>query len=203
MKLYYSPGACSLSPHIVVHEAGLDVQPERVDLGSKRTVSGQDYHEINPQGFVPALVLDDGRVLTEGPVIVQYLADLDPELGLAPPQGTWARYQLQSTLGYINSELHKSYTPLFNPDTPPAMREDRTHALLRRYQLFEDRLSERPWVEGEAFTVADAYLFVVTSWARHVGLDLSDFPALNAWHGRVAARPGVRAALRAEGLPAA
>lgn len=200
MKLYYSPGACSLSPHIVAHEAGIPITLEKVDTQAKRTASGRDYLEIVPKGYVPALELDDGQVLTEGPAIVQYLADLRPASGLAPANGTFARSRLQEALGYINSEVHKTYSPLFRPDTPAATREERKAYLRKRYALVEQTLARQPWLLGEHFTVADAYLFVVTNWAKAVEFDLSEFPALLAFQARVAARPGVQAAMAAEGL---
>ncbi|MDO1527339.1 glutathione transferase GstA [Fulvimonas sp. R45] len=200
MKLYYAPGACSLSPHIVALEAGIPLQLEKVDTKAKRTGHDEDYWQINPKGYVPALALDDGELLTEGPAIVQYLADLKPESGLAPANGTLARYRLQEMLGYINSELHKSYSPLFKPETPDEVREERKAYLHKRYALLEQRLAVQPWLMGEQFSAADAYLFTVTNWARHVDLDLSGFPALQAFQQRVAARPKVQAALEAEGL---
>lgn len=200
MKLYYAAGACSLSPHIVALEAGIALELEKVDTKEKRTANGADYWQINPKGYVPALVLDDGELLTEGPAIVQYLADQKPESGLAPANGTAARYRLQEMLGYINSELHKTYTPLFKPDTPEAVRQERKDYLLKRYALIEQRLAKHDWLVGDHFSVADAYLFTVTNWAKHVDLDLSDFPALLAFQKRVAARPKVQAALLAEGL---
>jgi glutathione S-transferase len=200
MKLYYSSGACSLSPHIVALEAGIVLQLEKVDGKAKRTESGDDFWQINPKGYVPALRLDDGELLTEGPAIVQYLADLKPGSGLAPANGTLARYRLQEMLGYINSEVHKTYSPLFKPDTAEQTRTERKEYLLRRYQLIEDALSKQPWLLGDQFTAADAYLFTVTSWAKHVDLDLSGFPALLAFQKRVAERPAVRAAMEAEGL---
>jgi glutathione S-transferase len=200
MKLYYSSGACSLSPHIVALEAGIVLPLEKVDGKAKRTESGDDFWQINPKGYVPALRLDDGELLTEGTAIVQYLADLKPESGLAPANGTLARYRLQEMLGYINSELHKTYSPLFKPDTAEQTRAERKEYLLRRYQLIEDALSKQPWLLGDHFTAADAYLFTVTSWAKHVDLDLSGFPALLAFQKRVAERPAVLAAMEAEGL---
>jgi len=200
MKLYYTSGACSLSPHIVALEAGIALPLEKVDGKAKRTENGDDFWQVNPKGYVPALRLDDGELLTEGPAIVQYLADLKPESGLAPANGTLARYRLQEMLGYINSELHKSYSPLFKPDTPESTRAERKDYLLRRYQLIEDALSKQPWLLGDHFTAADAYLFTVTNWARHVDLDLSGFPALMAFQKRVAERPAVQKAMQEEGL---
>jgi len=200
MKLYYSPGACSLSPRIVALEAGLDLAYEKVDGKAKRTESGKDFWQINPKGYVPALQLDDGAVLTEGPAIVQYLADLRPASALAPANGSLARYRLQEALGYINSELHKSYSPLFNPATPEATREERKEYLRRRYALIEATLTRHPYLLGDEFTVADAYLFTVTRWAQFVDLDLTAFPHLQAFQQLVAARPAVARALEAEGL---
>jgi len=200
MKLYYAAGACSLSPHIVAQEAGIALELEKVDTKAKLTASGADYWAINPKGYVPALVLDNGELLTEGPAIVQYLADQKPESGLAPANGTAARYRLQEMLGYINSELHKTYTPLFKPDTPDAVRQERKDYLRKRYALIEQHLAKHDWLVGDRFSVADAYLFTVTNWSKHVELDLSDFPALLAFQKRVAERPKVQAAMLAEGL---
>jgi glutathione S-transferase len=200
MRLFYSSGACSLSPHIVAREAGIELNLQKVDLKTKTLVSEGDYLAINAKGSVPALELDNGEILTEGPVIAQYLADLKPEKGLAPPAGTFERYRLQEWLGYINSELHKSYSPLFRPDTPAETRAERQAYLNRRYTLVEQRLSSQPYLLGPAFTVADAYLFTVTHWAGIVKLDLSAFPRLRAFQERVAARPAVKAAMSAEGL---
>jgi glutathione S-transferase len=200
MKLYYFPGACSLSPHIVALEAGIPLQLEKTDIKTKLTESGEDFERINPKGYVPTLVLDNGEVLTEGTAIVQYLADLKPESGLAPANGTLPRYRLQEMLGYINSELRKNYSSLFNPDTPETARAERKAYLLRRYQFIENTLAKQPWLLGEQFTAAEVYLFTITSWAGHVGLDLSRFTALAAFQQLVASRPAVQAALEAEGL---
>ena len=200
MKLYYMPGACSLSPHIVAREAGIDLQLVKVDGKTKRTENGDDFLAINPKGYVPALELDDGQLLTEGPAIVQYLADLKPASGLAPANGTLARYRLQEVLGYINSEIHKSYSPLFKPETPEATRQERKEYLRKRYALLESTLATHPWLLGDHFSVADAYLFTVTNWARHVDLDLSDFPAVQAFQQRMLERPAVQAVMDVEGL---
>lgn len=201
MKLYYMPGACSLSPHIVALEAGIPVQMVRVDGKTKRTENGDDFLLVNSKGYVPTLQLDTGEVLTEGPAIVQYLADQKPESGLAPTNGTLPRYHLQELLGYINSELHKSYSPLFNPATLESVRQERKDYLRKRYAVLEATLAKQDWLLGDHFTVADAYLFTVTNWAKHVGLDISGFTALAAFQQRVAARPMVQAALEAEGAP--
>jgi len=200
MKLYYAPGACSLSPHIVARELGIDIDLEKIDNKTKRTASGADYLTINPKGYVPAIELDDGQVLTEGPAIVQYLADQKPGAGLVPPAGTMERYRMQEMLGYINSELHKTYSPLFNDATPQETRNERLAHLKKRYALLDQRLANQPYLCGDRLTVADAYLFVVTTWANFVKLDLSGFPNVLAFQKRVAARPAVKAAMKAEGL---
>jgi len=200
MKLYYSPGVCSLSPHIVAHEIGLPLKIEKVDTKAKQTETGRDFLTINPKGYVPALELDSGEVLTEGPAIVQYLADQKPGSGIAPPNGTLARSRLQEMLGYINSEIHKSYSPLFRAETPEETRTERKAYLHKRYALLDGILAKQPWLLGDTFTAADAYLFVVTRWAKGAGVDLSAFHALNAFQERVAARPAVQAAMTAEGL---
>lgn len=200
MKLYYSPGACSLSPHIVARELGLDLALEKVDIKTKQTEAGRDFLQVNPKGYVPALELATGEVLTEGPAIVQYLADRKPEAKLAPANGTFERARLQETLGYISTELHKSYTPLFYPTTPAEVKQERKDYLRKRYGLIEQTLARQPYLLGNEFTVADAYLFTVTSWAGFVDLDLSEFKALNDFQQRVASRPAARAALQAEGL---
>jgi glutathione S-transferase len=200
MKLYYSPGACSLSPHIVAREAGLDLTLEKVDTRAKKTHDGRDFWAINPKGYVPAIELDDGQLLTEGPAIVQYLADKRPEKKLVPEAGTLERYRVQEMLGYINSELHKTYSPLFNPATTPELRQDREAYLKKRYAFIEKALAGKAYLFGDQFTIADAYLFTVTNWATFVKLDLSEFPNLLAFQARVAERPAVQAALAAEGL---
>ena len=200
MKLFYASGACSLSPHIIAHEAGIELSLQKVDLKTKTIASQGDFLTVNPKGYVPVLQLDDGQVLTEGPVIGQYLADLKPEKGLAPKAGTLPRYRLQEWLGYINSELHKTYSPLFRPDTPAETRAERLAYLAKRYALVEKQLASHPYLLGESFTVADAYLFTITNWAGAVKLDLAPFPHLRAFQERVAARPAVKAAMRAEGL---
>ena len=200
MKLYYSPGACSLSPHIVARELGLDVTLDRVDLKNRQTAAGADYLRINPKGYVPALELDDGSVLTEGSAIVQYLADHPGGNALAPANGTLARARLQEMLGYISTELHKSYSPLFSPATPDSVREERKAYLHKRYGLVEQVLASQPFLLGEEFSVADAYLFTITNWAAGVGLDLTPFPKLQDFQQRVAQRPAVQAAMSAEGL---
>ena len=200
MKLFYASGACSLSPHIVAQEAGIELSLQKVDLKTKTIASEGDFLAINPKGYVPTLQLDDGQVLTEGTAIVQYLADLKPERGLAPAAGTLARYRLQEWLGFINSELHKTYSPLFRPDTPAETRAERQAYLSKRYALVEKHLAGHSYLLGDDFTVADAYLFTVTNWAGAVKLDLTPFPNLRKFQERVAARPAVKAAMKAEGL---
>lgn len=200
MKLYFSPGACSLASHIVAREAGLDFALEKVDTKNKRTATDRDFLAINPKGYVPALELADGDVLTEGAAILQFLADRKPESGLAPAADTLARSRLHEALSYISSELHKSYSPLFNPATPDEVREERKAYLRKRYALLDEVLAKQPFLLGESFGVADAYLFTVTQWAGYVALDLSDFEALDAFQSRVRSRPAVQAALQAEGL---
>lgn len=200
MKLYFSPGACSLSPHIVLREAGLAFDLARVDLRSKRLSDGSDYRQVNPKGYVPALELDDGQLLTEGPAIVQYLADLRPESKLAPQAGTLERYRLQEWLTFIGTELHKNFSPLFDPTTPEGTREAVKNRLAARFDLVEKHLENRAFVLGDTFTAADAYLFTVLRWPAHLGIDLAKWPALQAYVERVGARPAVQAALQAEGV---
>jgi glutathione S-transferase len=200
MKLYYSPGACSLASHIVAREAGIAIELEKVDLATKQTASGEDFAKLNPKGYVPALRLDDGALLTEGTAITQYLADQKPVAALAPANGTLPRYRLQETLGYINSEIHKSYSPLFNPNTPEQTRTERVAYLQRRYGLLDQQLAGKQYLFGDQFSIADAYLFTVTNWAKMVKVDLSAFPNVLAFQKRVAERPAVQAALKAEGL---
>lgn len=200
MKLFLKPGACSLSAHIVLEEAGLPYQTEAVDLAKKVTASGADYWAINPKGYVPALLLDGGELLTEGPAIAQYVADLVPARKLAPANGTLARYQLQSWLTYIGTELHKNCSPFFNPAATPEMKEIAGANLKRRLAYANEQLEGKSFLMGEDFTVADAYLFTVLSWAPFIKLDLSVWPHITAFQARVAARPAVQAALKAEGL---
>jgi glutathione S-transferase len=200
MKLYYAPGACSLAPHIVAREAGIDLELEKVDIHSKKTESGKDFLAINPNGYVPALEYEPGQVLTEGPVIQQYLADKKPAAGLAPPNGTIERYRLQELLTFINGEIHKTYGALFNPKITPEAREERVATLLKRFGALDKKLAGKQWLMGDKFTVADAYLFVMTSWAPHLKVDLSSLPNVTAFAQRAFARPAVQAAMKAEGL---
>ena len=200
MKLFLKPGACSLASHIVLEELGRPYETEAVDLAKKVTASGADFWAINPKGYVPALLLDDGDLLTEGPAILQYLADLAPELNLAPANGSKARYQLQSWLAFIATEVHKNFTPFFNPAATPEMKELARANLQRRLGYVNDQLAGRDFLMGDTFSVADAYLFTVVGWAKFVQLDLSAWPHLIAFQGRVAARPATQRALKAEGL---
>ncbi len=202
MKLYYAPGACSLAVHIALREAERHFDLDRVDLSTHRTASGVDYRTINPKGYVPALELDGGgsEVLTEVPVVLQYIADLVPEQRLAPPNGTFARYHLQEWLSFISSELHKQFSPLWKRETP-----DRYAAVLRgkigeRFVYLQEVLTDRGFLTGETFTVADAYLFTMLQWCDKLGIDLQLFPNLDDYEQRVSQRPAVMAAMAAEGL---
>ena len=200
MKLYFSPGACSLAPHIVANEAGIPLELVKVDLRSKTVAREGDFRDVNPKGYVPVLELDDGEVLSEGPAIVQFLADRAPAAALAPANGTFERVRLQEALNYLTSEIHKAYSPLFKPDVLPAVREERLAHLGRHYALIEKQLEGRKYLLGDRFTVADAYLFTLTRWALAVKLDLSGFPNLEAFQKRVGSRKAVQDAMRAEGL---
>ncbi len=200
MKLYYSQGACSLSPHIVMHEADLAFEAIPAPTKTHQLADGTDFYTINPLGYVPYLTLDDGRSLHEGPAIVQYLADLVPEKKLAPANGTFERYKLQEWLTFIGTELHKSFSPLFNPAAPDETKDQAKQTLAKRLAWVDSELAGKDYLLGEQFTVADAYLFTVTNWARIVKVDLSTFANLLAYRTRVSERPGVQAAMRAEGL---
>ncbi len=200
MKLYYSPGACSLSPHIIACEAGLPIDLVKVDLGSKRTEPGEDFLELNPNGYVPVLTLDDGNRLTEGPAIVQYLADLAPDKKLAPPAGTFERYQLQQWLNFISTEIHKSFSPLFKPDAPEAAKQFAISNLMSRLETTARHLSVHPYLLGQNFSVADAYLFVTLGWGQHVNVDIAQWPALSGYRDKISQRPAVQKAMKEEGL---
>lgn len=200
MKLYYSPGACSLSPHIVLKEAGLAFEAIAAPTKTHKLADGTDYYTINPLGYVPFLVLDDGRTLHEGPAIVQYLADLVPEKKLAPINGSWERYKLQEWLNTISTELHKAFSPLFTPGMPDAAKDLAKTRLNSRLQWVDGELANKNYLMGDTFSVADAYLFVVVSWGKYVGVDISKLANLSAFMARVGARPAVQEALRAEGL---
>lgn len=200
MKLYYSPGACSLSPHIVLAETGLAYSLEKVDLKTKKTETGADFFAVNAAGYVPALVLDNGEVLTEGPAIVQYLADQTPAKKLAPPPGSFERVRLQEKLNFISTEIHKSFSPLFNPAAPEEWKTVARGLIGRRLDVIEPQLNGRDYLLGD-FSVADAYLFTVLGWGRMVGVDVSEGrPLLAAYLKRVGARSAVQQAMREEGL---
>jgi len=200
MKLYYAPGACSLSPHIVSREAGIDLELECADLAQKKTETGKDFWGVNPKGQVPVLETDDGQKLTEGPVIVQYLADQKPGSGLAPAPGTIDRYRVQEWLSFVGSEMHKTYGPLFRPTTPEEFKVLSREVIGRRVAWLDKELAGKQYLMGDKFTVADAYLFTVLRWSPRVGVDLSKSPNVTAYVDRVAARPKVQEALKAEGL---
>lgn len=200
MKLYFSPGACSLSPHIALREAGLAFELVKKDLHSQTLEDGSDYLAINPKGYVPALRLDDGQVLTEGPAIVQYIADRAPEKKLAPPAGTMERVRLQEWLNYITSEIHKSFSPLFNKQASEDWKAAARALLDRRIGHVAKALEGRTYLMGDTFTVADCYLFTTLNWANWVKIDLSRWPSVTGYLARVAARPAVQEALKAEGL---
>ena len=200
MKLYYSPGACSLSPHIALEEAGLPYEAVLAPTKTKQLPDGSDYRKINPLGYVPYLVLDDGTGLPEGPAIVQYIADQAPAKRLAPPNGSLARYRLQSWLNFIGTELHKGFGPLFNPASPDEVKAAAKERLATRLKWVDEQLAGKTWLMGDDFGVADGYLFTVTNWAKPMQIDLSPYPNLEAWRARVAARPAVQAAMKAEGL---
>lgn len=200
MKLYYATGACSLSPHIVLSELGLPYELVKVELSTHLTADGQDYTAINPKGYVPALQLDDGQLLTEGPAIVQYLADQKPAVGLLPPAGTIERARVQEWLTFIGTEIHKNFSPLFNPNASADWKAAAKANIERRFGFVEKALAGRDYLTGANFCVADAYLFTVVNWTKFVKIDLAPWPTLAAFHQRVMARPAVQTALREEGL---
>lgn len=197
-KLYYVPGTCALCPHIVLHEAGVSFTTERVNPKDKTTESGQDYNAINPKGYVPAMVMNNGELLTEVAVIVQYIADLAPDKKLAPLAGTIDRYHLQEWLNFVSSEIHKGFSPLFNPKVPEETKTVFKERLAGRLNIAAQALADKDYLMGKSFTVADAYLYTVLRWAPRMNLDLS--PALQAFMERIATRPAVKAALAEEGL---
>jgi glutathione S-transferase len=200
MKLYFSPGACSLSPHIAMYEAGLAFEAIMAPTKTHKLPDGTDFYTINPLGYVPFLTLDDGRSLHEGPAIVQYIADQAPDKNLAPANGTYERYKLQEWLTLIGTELHKSFSPLFTPGTPDEVKASSKARLLSRLTWVDSELLGKDYLMGEQFTVADGYLFVVTNWAHMVGLDITGLANLAAFRARVGARPAVITAMKAEGL---
>lgn len=201
MKLYYAPGACSLAPHILLRETGAVFTLEKVDLGAKETETGADFSAINPKGYVPALQMDDGEVLTEGVVMQQYIADQKPDTKLAPARGTKERRKLEELLVYLSTEVHKTFSPLFGPTTPDDYKAQVKERIGQRFNFLEKQLSDgRQFLTGDQFTIADAYFFTLSNWTRPTGIDLSRWPNIAAFAGRVAQRPAVQAALKAEGL---
>lgn len=198
MKLYYTPQACSLSPHIVLRESGLKFDLEKVDLQTKKTSSGEDYLTINPKGYVPALKLDDNKILTEGPAIIQYIADLKPEANLAPAQNSFDRYRLQEWLNFISTEIHKVLGAFFNPKLP----EETKNQLMKKFNVRMDYLDKQlfihPYILGESFSVADAYLFTVLRWTSFFNINLQSWPALSKYMARIEERPAVHEALTLE-----
>jgi glutathione S-transferase len=200
MKLYYSPGACSLSPDIVSRKAGIDLELERADIAQKKTESSRDFWGVNSKGQVPVLEIDNGQKLTEGPVIVQYLADQKPGSGLAPAPGTIDRYRMQEWLNFVASEMHKTYGPLFRPTTPEKFKVLSREVIGRRIAWLDKELAGKQYLMGDKFTGADAYLFTVLRWSPRVGVDVNKSPNVTAYVDRVAARPKVQEALKAEGL---
>ncbi len=200
MKLYYSPGACSLSPHIVAREAGIPVELKKVNLKDRVVEGGADYRKVNSKGYVPALELDNGQVLTEGPAIVQYLADQKPDSGLVPKAGSFERYRLQEWLNFITTEIHKGFSPLFKPNTPDEYKKIARENLAGRFDWLNQQLAGKDYLTGKSFTVADAYLFTVLTWAKPMQIDLAKWSKIGAFVARVSARPKVKEAMKAEGL---
>jgi glutathione S-transferase len=200
MKLYFSPGACSLSPHIVSREAGIALDLEQVDNREKKTKSGQDFWAVNPKGQVPVLETDAGQKLTEGPVIVQYLADRKPDSGLVPPPGSIDRYRVQEWLNFTTSELHKSFGPIFRPTTPDEYKKISKENIGKRLDWVDKQLAGKQYLMGDQFTIADAYLYTILRWTPRVEIDLAKWPNIKAYVDRVTARPKVQEALKAEGL---
>lgn len=200
MKLYYSPGACSLASHISLYETGLPFEIDRLIRTTKMTVGGENYMQVNTKGYVPTIKLDDGRVLTESAAVLQYIADQKPDSGLAPKAGTMERYRLQEWLTFISSEIHKSFSPLFNKEAAEEVKSYARNMLGKRLPYAETQLANKPYLMGDHFTVADAYFFVVMNWSKIVGFDLTPFPHIKEFLARIAARPAVQAAMKAEGL---
>lgn len=200
MKLYYSRGACSLAPHIVLHEIGVAFDIEAVDSKTKKTASGADFLQINPKGYVPALVLDDGEILTEAAVMLQYLADQKPAANLLAPHGTMTRYRTLEWTHYISTEVHKAISPLFSPDTPEESKAGLRNKSQQRLVYVDRRLAATEYLMGSQWTIADIYLFVTTNWLRATGIDLASLPHIAQFKQRMSARPAVQAAMKAEGL---
>lgn len=200
MKLYYYPGACSMAPHIALREAGFTFDLDKVDLANKRTESGEDFTKVNPKGYVPALRLDNGEILTEAAVILQYLADQKPQAELAPKTGTMEHYRLMEWLNFIAAEIHKTLGALFNPKITPEWKANQIALFGRRCDYLIQAIGSRPYLMGERFSVADAYMFTVLGWANMFKLDMDKWPTLKDYMGRIATRPAVKEAMRAEGL---
>ncbi|MFC4170571.1 glutathione transferase GstA [Microvirga sp. GCM10011540] len=200
MKLYYTPGACSLAVHIAAREAGLPLTLEKVDLATRKTETGADFAAINPKGYVPAVAMPEGEVLTEAAALLLFVADRQPEAGLAPAPATMERHRLHEWLAFISSEIHKGFGPLWNPSTPDSVKQATKDKLAQRFTYLDKVLAQQPFLTGERFTVADAYLFTVTNWANYHAVDLAPYGNLRAFLDRVAARPKVQEALATEGL---
>ena len=200
MKLYYSPGACSMAPHIVAREAGHKIDLEKVDIPAKKTAAGEDFWTINPKGYVPALKMDNGQVLTEVGVIIQYLADQKPESGLTAKMGTMERYRQMEAVNFAATEIHKQLGALFNPKMTPEMKEVQLGTVERRFNALEKLLAGKQYITGDKFTVADAYLFTVLNWTKGLKIDLDKWPNIKNLVARVAARPAVQETMKAEGL---
>ena len=200
MKLYFTPGACSMAPHIALREAGLAYELQKVDLSKHQTDTGEDYYKINPKGYVPALRLDNGELLTEVAAILQYVADQKPASGLSPSAGTMEHYRLVEWLNFIASEIHKQFGPMFNPKITPEWRQNQLNALSRRFDYLSERLAGNQYLFGGKFTIADAYLFTVLNWTGFLDIDLGKWPKLKDYMARIAARPAVKEAMMEEGL---
>ena len=200
MKLYYAPGACSQAVHIALREAGFPFTTEKVDIKAKKTETGADFKAINPKGYVPALELDDGQILTEVQAVLQYVGDQKKGSGLTPEAYTMERYRFLEWLGFISTELHKQFGPFFNPTTPEEVKTQQREKIAGRFAFVNGALEKNKFLMGDTFTVADAYLFVMTSWAPNFGIEVSKHAALAAWRERVGARPAIQAVLEAEGV---
>lgn len=200
MKLYFKPGACSMAPHIALREAGYAFELEKVDLAKHQTAAGEDYLRINPKGYVPALQLDDGTVLTEAGVVLQYIADHHPDSGLAPRTGTLERYRLMEWLNFLSTEVHKPFGPFFNPKATQEVKDYNLRLLTRRLAYLETQIDGHDYLMGRQFTVADIYLFTLLNWCNLHKIDLAQWPSLKDYMGRIAARPSVRETMKAEGL---
>ena len=200
MKLYYYPGACSMAVHIALRETGIPFDLDKVDLAKHQTANGEDFYKINPKGYVPALRLDDGQVLTEDAVLLQYIADQKPQSGLAPKAGTMERYRVMEWLNFISSEIHKTLGALFNPKITPEWKDNQVALFGRRCDFLVQQLGGKPYLTGDKFTIADAYLFTILGWANLFKLDMGKWPALQSYAVRIAARPAVKEAMKAEGL---